>query len=86
MLATPVPTAFQNVEKADQVGVGVGARIIERMAYTRLCGEVDHVHKPLRRKQSRDAIAVCNIHLLEPEAGKCLERFYARCFQARIVI
>ena len=40
-----VPTALENIQKADDIGVDIGARILQRIADAGLSCEIDH---PLR--------------------------------------
>ena len=43
---------FEQVDEADDVAVGVGVRVLERVANARLRGEVAHTVEPFRYEQS----------------------------------
>ena len=42
MLDLPMPAQFQHVEEGDQVGLGVGVRVVDRVAHAGLRGQVQH--------------------------------------------
>ncbi len=56
------------------------------MAHAGLRREMHDLGKAMRLEQFRHSLAVGNVQLLEPEAGKCLELRNAGRFQPRIVI
>jgi len=45
MLDAAVPAGFQNIDEADQIALHVGMRILDRIAYAGLRGQIHH---PLR--------------------------------------
>src|ERR1700704_831582 len=86
MPAAVVPTAFEQVEEPGEVGVRIGVRIDQGMAYPRLRCEMHDLGKSVRREQVRHRLAIGDIDALEPEIGRCLELRDARLFQARIIV
>ena len=50
MPALRIPAALQDVEKANYIGFNVGMGLVERMAHSRLRGEMNNVGKRFRRK------------------------------------
>ena len=42
MLGAAVAAAFENIEKAREIGVEIGMRILQRVAHARLRGEMHH--------------------------------------------
>ena len=64
-----VSATFQNVQIADQVGVGIGMRIFQRVANASLSGQMDHAVKLLFCEQLCDALAIGKIDFMETEKG-----------------
>ena len=51
MRAPMMPAAFEYIDEALEIGVGIGMRVIDRMPDPGLRGEMDHFHKPVFGKQ-----------------------------------
>ena len=81
MLDAVVPAALEHVQRADDVAVDVGVRVLERVAHARLRGEVDHALELLAREQRRHARAVGEVELHEAEARQLLEDREARVLE-----
>src|SRR5262245_46991399 len=86
MPAAAMAAAFEHVEKAGEVGVGIGIRLGERVAKSRLNGEIRPRRDTLARKQRRDAGAVGKIELLEFERTERGEPVEPRLLEFGIVI
>ncbi len=78
--------AFEHVEKARQVGVDIGVRVLQRVAHARLGGEMDHHLRPHRGEQLRGARAVGEVDLPEREARAPEQAVQARPLEPRIVV
>ena len=81
-----MPAAFEHVEEAGEVGVGVGMRVDQRMAHAGLPREMHDLGKAMDREQVGHALAVGDIHPLEPEIGICPELCNASVLQPGIVV
>ena len=79
-------TTFQDIGKADQIGVNISVRIDERMADAGLCGEMHHVREAVVSEQIRHAFALGNIDLFEMKIRKPGKFLYPRFLQARVVV
>lgn len=86
MLAAAVPTTFQDVQEADDVGIGVGVRIEQRMADAGLGSEVDDGLETVGGKQFRNRITIGEIVLREKKARVPGELGQPSSFQIRVVI
>ena len=51
MTASIVPAAFQHIEKTLEIGIGIGMRMVDRIAHAGLGGEMDHLRKAVLGKQ-----------------------------------
>lgn len=68
--------------EADDVGIDIGVRMIQRISHAGLC-LVDHTVEGAVRKQARNAVAVGHIHLDEEKILRCAEAPPASpCFKA----
>ena len=67
MPAVMVPASFQDIEKAFEIGIGIGMRMIDRISHPGLGRQMDHGRKPMLRKQLADRRTVRQIHLHETE-------------------
>ena len=65
MLDAAAATAFENVEKPDNVAVDVGARIRERVSNPRLGGQMYDTLEPLGREQTGDGRGISEVGLYE---------------------
>ena len=63
--------AFQHVEGTDQVRLDIGARVLQRIAYARLCCEVDDDLGPLPLAQRLQAGMSSSILSSQVKAGDC---------------
>ena len=63
-----MPAALQHVEKALEIGVGIGVRMVDRIAHAGLRREMNDLPKPMLREQRRDCLAIGEIDLDESEA------------------
>ena len=61
MLDAIVPTALEDVSKADEVAVNVGERILDRVPDSSLCGEVYDALRLVLRERVVDCRPVCEI-------------------------
>ena len=86
MAALRMPSTFEHVEEAREVGVNVGMRIDQRVTHAGLRGEMHDIGKAMRGEQFRHGAAVGNIDLLELEIGECLELRDPGLLETRIVI
>ena len=67
VLHAVVPAAFEDMQEADEVGVDVGVRVVERIAHAGLRRQVDD---PLDAGANRArSFAVGEVELVEGEAG-----------------
>ena len=70
-----VPAArLEHVEEPDEVGVDVGARVLDGVAHPRLCGEVndDAGAYPLEERLHRRLVGQIAAHELEAPAGEAV--------------
>jgi hypothetical protein len=86
MLDRVVPTALEDVDEGDEIGVHVGVRVGEGIAHAGLGGEMDHALGPHPGEEVRNGGAVGEVELLEGEAGAPLELGQAGEFEADVVI
>ena len=62
-----MPAALEHVQRANQVTVGVGVRVLDRVAHAGLSGEVHHALQPGAREQRFHALPIGEVELLEGE-------------------
>src|ERR1700747_1917720 len=86
MLAAIVAAAFQDVEKAFDIRLRIGVRMIERMANAGLCGEMNDFCEVVLLEQGFCCSSISQIELLESELRIVLEERKARLLQRRIII
>ena len=67
MLAAGVSAAFEDVQEPDDVGVGIGVRIVQRMADAGLGGQMDDGVEAIGGKQFAKRRAIGDVALLEVE-------------------
>jgi hypothetical protein len=84
--ACVVPAAFEHVEEAREIGVGIGVGIDQGMAHAGLRREMHDVRKAVDCEQPRHGLAVGNVDPFEPKGGKRLERRDPCLLQGRIVV
>ncbi len=81
--------AFQQIAKAHQIGLDIGARIDQAVAHPGLGGQVHHMINIMFGKQALKFPAIGKINLCKGERGFLRMIFkicQARLFQSRIVI
>ena len=81
MLDAVVAAAFENVEEADEIGIGVGVRMVEGVAHAGLRGEMHDAVRPFRREEVGDGGTVGEVGLHETEVGEGCEPLEARLLQ-----
>ena len=86
MLAAGMAAAFEHIEEAHEVAVGVGMGIDQRMPHTGLGGEMHDPWKTMGRKQLLHRLAVGEFDLLETEIGMAGQLAKPRLLQTRIVV
>jgi hypothetical protein len=84
MPAFTVPAALEHVDEADEVGVNIRVWIDQRIAYSRLRGDMNHVRKAMGAEECCLAPSIRKIKLLEPEIGERSQLGEAGAFQRRI--
>ena len=78
--------AFKHVGEALQIGVHVGVRMIERIAYAGLGGEMDHMRELSGLEHRVDGAAIGKVQLDETETVVALELPEAGLLEGGIVI
>jgi hypothetical protein len=81
-----MPAPFQHIDEALEIGVGIGMRMVDRIADAGLRREMDNRRKPVFCQQSIHRFTISQIDLLESETRLTLQDVQARLFQSRIVI
>ncbi|VFS90363.1 Uncharacterised protein [Raoultella planticola] len=67
MLYLGMPAAFQNVQITNQVGIGIGMRIFQRIAYASLRCQMDYAIKLLSSKNLGNTLAIGKIGFVKTE-------------------
>ena len=80
-----LPAALEHVEEADEVGIDVGVRVLERVAHAGLRREMDHPLRPVSANSSRRP-RVGEVDLREAEAGAAPSRGEPRLLQREVVV
>src|SRR3546814_4819012 len=86
MLDAVVAAGLEDVHEADDVGVDVGVRVLERVAHAGLGGEVDH---PLRLEVGEGRVERGAVLERRAPEGEALQRRQARkpgFLQSRVVV
>ena len=86
MLHPRVATAFQNIDEADQIGIGIGMRVGDRVAHPRLRGQMHHAIKPVLIEESGHGRPVGQIDFAKGKARLPLKSSQSRQLERRIVI
>jgi len=60
-----MPAALQNIGEAGQIGVDISMRILQRVAYAGLSGEVNHHRKTIPLEQRLDGRSIGKIQFFE---------------------
>ncbi len=81
-----VAAAFQHVQRAGQVAVGVGVRILDRVAHARLRREVHDAPDAPIREQRIHRLAVREVDPLEPELFLRPQPREPRLLERRVVV
>ena len=85
MAALAVPTPFENVEKAFEIGVGIDMGMVDRMADAGLASHVNHMRKSLLGEQRRDAGPIRKIGMNEFESLLLPQQIEPRLLERWIV-
>src|SRR5262249_5322144 len=83
---SPRREALKDMEEADEIGVGVGMRVDQRMTHARLRGEMHDMREALLLEQRRHAGAVSEVELGETERRMPGQFVEPRPPECRIVI
>src|SRR5262245_44409283 len=86
MTTRVVPTSFQHVEKALEIGIDVSMRLLDRVAHAGLGREMNDGGEAMLRKQRSDCVAICQIGLHKREAAILLKDVKPRPLQRGIII
>src|SRR5258708_210999 len=86
MFDSVVPAALEDVEKADDVAVGVSARVGQRVPHARLGGKVHHALEVLGLKQPGYGVGVADIRLHEPKSRMPGQQREATLLETGIVV
>jgi hypothetical protein len=86
MLHRVVAATFQNVAKADQVGVDIGVWVVDGVAHPRLRGQMDDAPGLLSREQCRHRFAVGDVELVKTEVLMFAQFGKARLFESNVVV
>jgi hypothetical protein len=86
VLDAVVAAAFEQVGEADDVGLHVGVRILQRVAHAGLRGEVDDGIEVALLEQVLHHHAVGDVVLEEAEVGVGFQLFQPREFERRVVV
>ena len=86
MLDAVVTAALQHVQRAGQVAVGVGVRVLDRVAHARLRREVHDALERALREQRLHGRAVGEVDPLEPESLLRLEPREAGLLERGVVV
>ncbi len=86
VLHPAVAAAFQDVGEADDVGVDVGVRVLQRIAHAGLGGQVDDDVETLVLEEPLHALPVGQVEPGELEAGPPLELRQAVLLQLDAVV
>jgi len=86
MLHAMVAAAFQDVAEADQVGVDIGGRVLQRVAHPGLGGQVDHALRLVLAEHPLHRLAVADVHALLGEALVILDPRQPRLLQRHVVV
>ncbi len=86
MLHRVMPAPLKDVHEADQIGVHVGVRILERVTDPGLGRQMHHPLRPVTGKQRRHRAAVRHVHALVGKAGLPEQSLQPGLLQADVVI
>ncbi len=81
-----VPAALKQIDEADEVGLGIGLRIDERVAHAGLGGEVDDALEVFLAEEFGHARGIGDVELDEAKARMVGQLLQARLLQADVVI
>ncbi|MNV85059.1 hypothetical protein D3C71_1789800 [compost metagenome] len=77
---------LEDVEKADQVGLAIGAGVVQRIAHPGLGRQVDHLTERLAGEQLLKFARVGDVEGVEAEIGKAEQLLQARQLQLDAVV
>ncbi len=78
--------ALENMQRADDIALDIGVRVLNRVANACLCGQVDDLVEPLAGKQLLHRLAIGKIDPLHSEVIVLVEQRRARLLQRRIIV
>ena len=81
-----VPAALQHVQEADEVGIAIGVRVVDRVAHAGLGGQVRHGVEAMPGKERRDPFAGSHIQLDKLKPGKGRQPGKARPLETDVVV
>jgi hypothetical protein len=86
VLDAVVTAALEHVERADEIAVGIGMRVFDRVAHASLGTEMDRARNARGGKQRLHRGAVGEIDLLEPETTRPRKAGEPRPLERGIVV
>ncbi len=86
MLHLAVPAAFEDIQKADDVGIDVLVGMVEGVAHAGLGGQMDDIVRPQLGKQFFHAAPVGQVEPPERKSGKLPQLVEPGLLQRRVVI
>ncbi len=81
-----VPACLEDGEEAVEIGAGIGARVLQRIAYAGLRGQVDHHLRPEADEGGLHRVVVGDVDLPEGEAVSGEKPVEPGLLQRRVVI
>ena len=85
MAALVEAAAFQDVEEAFEIGIGIDVRVIDRMADAGLSRQVDHLGEPMPCEQRSDARPIRKVGMNEFESRLLSQQIEPRPLERGIV-
>ena len=67
MLHAMMPTPFENIGESDEIRFDVGVRVLDRVAYACLGGQIHHQRRVMIVEEFCNCLAIGNISLEERE-------------------
>jgi hypothetical protein len=86
MPAVMPSASLENIEKALEIGIGIGMLMFDRIAHASLGCQMDDRRKPVLRKQLADRPTVRQIHLHETELRMPEQHIQPRPFQGGVLV
>src|SRR5712691_12518995 len=86
MFALVVPAPLQHIHKAFHICIRIGMGMLQRIANTRLCCEMDDRRKAMLREKRLRCCPIGQVGLHKGEIGMALENLKASLFQFGIIV